>query len=74
MEGMQGGQGRVGRLSALVYILISLSAALAFFAGASAAGKYTTVAIYGGTAWVFLLSMIVTMPLVIPWMKKRLRA
>lgn len=31
-------------------------------------------AIYGGAAWVFVLLMIVTMPTVTPWVKKRLKA
>ena len=70
---MENSQTRAAQISALIYTIVSLSIALAFFALASSLGKYTAAAIYGGTAWVFLLSMIVTMPTVTPWVKKRLR-
>lgn len=56
----------------MAYTLISLGMALTFFVIASVLGKYTVVATYGGTAWVFLLSMIVTMPTITPWVKKQL--
>jgi len=69
---MEDNRQRAVKVTAVIYTLISLSAALAFFAIASALGKYTTVAIYGGTAWTFLLSMIITMPTITPWLKKRL--
>ncbi|MHB1005993.1 MAG: hypothetical protein ACYC3S_10165 [Chloroflexota bacterium] len=62
----------VGRISALAYTLISVSVALTFFLVASSLGGYTRTAIVGGTAWVFLLTMIVTMPTVTPWVKRRL--
>lgn len=65
---------RAARLAALIYTGISLLAALAFYLGASLLGRHTATAIYGGTAWVFLLSMIVTMPLVIPAVRQRLRS
>jgi len=71
---MEQSQKRAAQIGAGAYTLISLAIALAFFALASALGKYTTTAIYGGTAWAFLLSMIVTMPTVTPWIKKRLAA
>ena len=67
-------QRKVTVLSAIVYTAISLAVASAFYVTASALSNYTAVAIYGGTAWIFLLSMIVTMPTVVPWMKKRLVA
>lgn len=69
---MEGNRKRAARLAALVYTLISLGVALTFYVVAGALGKYTPVAIYGGTAWVFLLSMIVTMPTITPWMKRQL--
>ncbi len=62
---------RVGRLSALTYTAVSLIVALAFFALATARGGYTDVARLGGAVWVFLLSMIVSMPLVTGWYKRR---
>ncbi len=70
---MEGIQRNATRISAVVYTLISLSAALAFLVIASISGEYTATAIYGGSAWVFLLSMIVTMPTITPWVKKRLK-
>ena len=65
---------RAARLAAMAYTLLSLGVALTFFIIASLLGKYTATAVYGGTAWVFLLSMIVTMPTVTPWVKKQLGA
>lgn len=61
----------IGRLSALVYLTVSGVVALAFFLTANVVGGYTPTAIVGGTAWVFLLTMIVTMPTVTPWVKRR---
>ncbi len=66
-------EARAARLAAFVYTGMSLTTALAFYLGASLLGRHTPTAIYGGAAWVFLLSMIVTMPLVIPAVKKRVR-
>ena len=64
---------RAARVAAVVYFGVSGLVALTFYLGASLLGKYTLTAIYGGTAWVFLLTMIVTMPLVIPLVKTRIR-
>ncbi|MGI9951759.1 hypothetical protein V3F56_05280 [Moorellaceae bacterium AZ2] len=65
---------KVARASALLYTGISLVAALLFLLLTYATGKtYTPVARYGGVAWVFILTMIITMPLVIPWVQKRYR-
>lgn len=61
-------------LSALVYTSMSLAAGAAFFASAVLGGDYGWVARLGGAGWVFFLSMIILMPVVIPWMKRRLRA
>lgn len=69
---MRENQRKAARISAAAYTLTSLIIALSFFALASAMGKYAPTAIYGGTAWVFLLSMIVTMPTITPWVKNRL--
>ncbi|MBI2953707.1 MAG: hypothetical protein HYY30_05290 [Chloroflexi bacterium] len=70
---MEQEQARAARISALIYTPISLAVALAFFVIANAMGKYTATAVYGGAAWVFLLSMIVTMPTITPWVKSRLK-
>ncbi len=59
-------------LSAVLYLGISLLAALVFL-GVTLVGDYTWVARAGGAAWVFLLSNIVLMPLVIPAVKRRRR-
>ncbi|MDP2917369.1 MAG: hypothetical protein Q8O16_05500 [Dehalococcoidia bacterium] len=62
----------VGFVSALIYTSISVVAALIFF-GITLAGDYTWVARLGGTAWVFLLCMIILMPLVTSSIKRRYR-
>ncbi len=58
-------------LSALIYISISVIASGVFFIF-TLSGDYTWVTRIGGTAWVFLLAMIVLMPTVIPRVKKRM--
>ena len=63
----------VGLISALIYTGISLTAA-GVFLGITLAGDYSWVARIGGTAWVFLLAMIVLMPVVKPLVKKRYRS
>ncbi|MEW6232527.1 MAG: hypothetical protein AB1566_09475 [Chloroflexota bacterium] len=65
---------KVALLSAATYTGISLTVALAFLVTATLVGTYSDVARFGGAAWVFLLSMIVTMPLVTSRFKKRYRA
>ena len=62
----------IARKSALIYLPISIGAALLFFAAASAGG-YATVARVGGAVWVGLLSLIVSMPIVISRVKKQAR-
>jgi len=59
------------RLSAVWSVGLSLGAALAFFAAARWVGEAPWTAIAGGTAWVFLLALIVSLPLVTGWMKRR---
>ncbi|MHB1133227.1 MAG: hypothetical protein ACYC4L_12705 [Chloroflexota bacterium] len=68
---MENGKGNVGRGSAVIYTTISLLAALAFWATAATLGGFPPVAVYGGAAWVFLLTLIVSMPLVIAAVKRR---
>jgi hypothetical protein len=64
---------KVTLLSAATYTGISLTVALTFVVAAMLVGTYTDVARFGGATWVFLLSMIVTMPLVTSRFKKRYR-
>jgi hypothetical protein len=62
----------VARKSALIYLPIALGAALLFWLAASL-GDYPLVARIGGTVWVWLLSMIVTMPIVTARVKRQVR-
>jgi hypothetical protein len=61
----------IARTSALIYLPISLGAALLFFLAASLIGDYPVVARIGGAIWVGILSVIVTMPLVTARVKQR---
>ncbi len=61
-----------GRLSAAIYMTVSALATGIFFAITVLTGDYSWVARVGGSAWVFLLSMIILMPTVTPWLRKRL--
>jgi hypothetical protein len=61
-----------GKLSAVIYTSVSLLAAAIFLAVTLTTGDYTWVARIGGAAWVFLLSMIILMPTLTPWLRKRL--
>lgn len=63
----------VAQKSALIYIPISLGAALLFLLTTTLIGSYPLVARIGGTVWVGLLSLIVSMPIVISAVKKRFR-
>lgn len=60
----------VGRVSTLTCMAISGALALSFFVLASLLG-YPVVARVGGAVWVFLLSMIVSLPLVTSYFKRR---
>jgi len=62
----------VARKSALIYLPISIGVALLFLAAAGA-GDYTTVARIGGTVWVGLLSLIISMPIVTSRVKQQWR-
>ncbi|MDP3879014.1 MAG: hypothetical protein Q8Q07_01745 [Dehalococcoidales bacterium] len=63
----------VGLVSAVTYTGISLVAA-GLFLLATLAGNYTAVERIGGSAWVFLLLMIILMPVITPLVKKKLGA
>jgi hypothetical protein len=60
---MQRVERNVAKRSAITYTALSLSIALVFLVAATLTG-HDAVARFGGAAWVFMLSMIVTMPLV----------
>lgn len=60
-----------GKISALIYTTVALTAAATFLAVTTFTGDYTWVARLGGAGWVFLLSMIILMPSVTPWVKGR---
>ncbi|MHB8085898.1 MAG: hypothetical protein ACYDHZ_08730 [Dehalococcoidia bacterium] len=57
-------------ISALIYTGISLLAS-GIFIVATLSPQYSNVDRFGGAAWVFILSMIILMPLIIPLVKKR---
>ena len=61
-----------GRISAVIYGGISALATGTFFAVTVLTGDYTWVTRIGGSAWVALLSMIILMPTVTPWVRRRL--
>jgi hypothetical protein len=61
---------QVARKSALIYIPLSLGSALLFLLISTFTGNYPLVARVGGTVWVALLSLIVSMPIVISKVKK----
>ncbi len=63
----------IARQSALIYLPISVGAALLFLLAATLGG-YPLVARIGGSIWVAILSLIVSMPIVIGRVKKRSRS
>jgi hypothetical protein len=65
-------ENEVARKSVLIYLPISIGTALLFLLAATLFGDYPVVAKIGGTMWVGLLSLIVSMPLVTSRVKKRL--
>lgn len=62
----------VAQKSMLIYLPLSLGAALLFLLAATLTGDYPIVARIGGTIWVGTLSLIVSMPIVISRVKKLL--
>ena len=68
---MEAAAGRTVRSAGALGSLIALGAALLFAAAASGTG---TVARYGGAVWVFILTWIILMPVLAPWMKARSQA
>ena len=56
-------EGPAARVAPLHAVVVSSGAAGVFFALARSAGEAAALAVWGGAVWVFLLSMIVTLPL-----------
>lgn len=65
---------RLTLASTAIYTGISLAAALAFFGVTTLTGDHDWIARGGGAAWIFALAMIILMPLVTPWVKRRMRS
>jgi hypothetical protein len=65
---------QIAEKSALIYIPTSFGAALLFLLLSTLIGDYPLVARLGGTVWVALLSLIVSMPIVISRVKKNARS
>lgn len=62
---------KVALQSAMVYLPITLGAALIFLGASSFTGQYPIVARLGGAVWVGLLSLIISMPVVTDRIKKQ---
>ncbi len=62
---------QVSRRSAMIYLPVAMGVALAFLLAANLVGNYPLVAKIGGTVWVGLLSLIVSMPIVTSYVKRK---
>ncbi|KJR45638.1 hypothetical protein UF75_3993 [Desulfosporosinus sp. I2] len=66
-------EAKAARQSFMVYTALSLAITFIFLVITWVNGNtYTAVARIGGMVWVFILSMIVFMPIVIPAVKKKI--
>jgi len=63
-------EANIARRSALIYLPVSLGTALTFLLAASLTGNYPLVARIGGTVWVGLLSLIISMPIITSRVKR----
>ncbi|MHB9094589.1 MAG: hypothetical protein ACYC21_07935 [Eubacteriales bacterium] len=63
-------EGKIARISAVWYLGISAGLSLVFYIITTMKG-YPLMARYGGAIWVFILTVIITMPFIIPWIKKK---
>ncbi|MHB0965664.1 MAG: hypothetical protein ACYC36_04340 [Bellilinea sp.] len=63
----------IARKSAIVYLTITAIMALLFFVITGLMGTYPMVARIGGVMWISLLTLIVSMPLVISYKKKKVK-
>ena len=61
-----------GIVATIICTGIALLGAGSFLAATTLSGNYDWVARLGGAGWVFLLSMIILMPTITPWLKRRL--
>jgi hypothetical protein len=64
---------KIGLFSAITYTGISLVLA-GIFLLVTIIGQYSWVARGGGAAWIFILSMIILMPLVTSYYKRKYRS
>lgn len=60
----------IARKSAQIYLPLSVGTAILFLVISSLAGGYPPIARLGGTVWVALLTLIVSMPVVTSRVKK----
>lgn len=65
-------ESNVSRIAAFVYTGVSGAAAIIFLA-VTLTGDYDWVARAGGALWVFFLTLIISMPTVIPMLRERVR-
>lgn len=65
-------ESNVSRIAAFVYTGVSVASA-AIFLAVTLAGDYDWVARAGGAFWVFFLTLIISMPTVIPMLRERVR-
>ncbi|MGG5254440.1 hypothetical protein ACQYAD_13175 [Neobacillus sp. SM06] len=63
-------ESKVAKIAALYYGGISVGAAVLFIL-LTLSSKYDNVARIGGALWILLLGLIVTMPIFIPYAKKK---
>ena len=66
-------ESKIARRSAMIYIPFSAGMALMVLLVSNFIGNYSLVAKIGGTVWVAILSLIVSMPIVISKVKRRAR-
>lgn len=66
-------ESEVAHRSAFIYLPISAGAVLVFLLVSNFIGNYSLVAKIGGMVWVAILSLIVSMPIVISKVKRRVR-
>ncbi len=64
---------RLSRRSVMIYLPVSMGIALTFLLAASLVGSYPLVAKIGGTVWVGLLSLIVSMPVITSRVKRHVK-
>ena len=60
----------IARKSAVIYTGMSLVLSVVFIL-ITLRGNFTLVEVFGGSVWIFILSMIILMPIIIPYVKKK---